>query len=95
MKIIYGLDLGVASIGWAAVELNDIGIYEIKGMGSRIIPYSDTEGDEFSKGVGESVNQQRTKDRTARKGLDRYQLRRTLLKKVLKENHLFPDAFLI
>jgi CRISPR-associated endonuclease Csn1 len=94
MKLIYGLDLGVASIGWAVVGISDDGSYEIRGMGSRIIPYSDTEGDEFTKGVGESANQQRTRDRTARKGLDRYQLRRTLLKKILKEADLLPDASL-
>jgi len=94
MKIIFGLDLGVASIGWSAVSLDDNGVYKIKGMGSRIIPYSDKEGDEFGKGVGESINQQRTKDRTTRKGLDRYQLRRTLLHKVLKENNIFPDILL-
>lgn len=94
MKIIYGLDLGVASIGWAVIGLKDDGIYEIKGMGSRIIPYSDSEGEEFSKGVGESINQQRTKDRTARKSLDRYQLRRALLKKVLKANNLLPNSSL-
>jgi CRISPR/Cas system Type II protein with McrA/HNH and RuvC-like nuclease domain len=42
MKLIYGLDLGVASIGWAVVGISDDGSYEIRGMGSRIIPYSDT-----------------------------------------------------
>ncbi|MEJ8844734.1 type II CRISPR RNA-guided endonuclease Cas9 [Lacibacter sp. H375] len=94
MKIIYGLDLGVASIGWAAIRINDDNNYKILGMGSRIIPYSDKEGDEFGKGVGESVNQQRTKDRTARKGLDRYQLRRTLLNQELKNNNLLPDRSL-
>lgn len=94
MKIIYGLDLGVASIGWAVIRIDDNNVYKIQGMGSRIIPYSDKEGDEFGKGVGESVNQQRTKDRTARKGLDRYQLRRTLLIQELKKNNLFPDGSL-
>ncbi len=92
MKIIYGLDLGVASIGWAVISVDDNGSNIIRGMGSRIIPYSDNEGDEFGKGVGESINQQRTKDRTARKGLDRYQLRRTLLTQTLRENKFFPDT---
>ncbi len=87
MKIIYGLDLGVASIGWAVISIGEDGIYKIEGMGSRIIPYSDTEGDEFGKGVGESVNQQRTTDRTSRKGLDRYQLRRTILNNLLIEHN--------
>lgn len=60
-------------------------------MGSRIIPYSDKEGDEFGKGTGESVNQQRTTDRTARKGEDRYQLRRKYLNRLLKEVDMLPD----
>lgn len=90
MKIIYGLDLGVASIGWAVISIDENGKYQIEGMGSRIIPYSDKEGDEFGKGVGESVNQQRTTDRTARKTLDRYQLRRRQLIRMLKENEMYP-----
>lgn len=91
MRIIYGFDLGVASIGWSVVVIQEDGKYQIKGMGSRIIPYSDKEGDEFGKGTGESVNQQRTTDRTARKGLDRYQLRRKYLNRILKENEMLPD----
>lgn len=93
-KIIYGLDLGVASIGWAVISIDENATYKIKGMGSRIIPYSDTEGDEFGKGVGESVNQQRTTARTSRKGLDRYQLRRTILTNLLKEKNWLPDQSL-
>lgn len=94
MKLIYGLDLGVASIGWAVISIDESSVYKIEGMGSRIIPYSDTEGDEFGKGVGESVNQQRTRDRTSRKGLDRYRLRRTTLNKILKEYQLLPEQSL-
>jgi len=91
MKLIYGLDLGVASVGWSVVTVSDNGKYAIQGMGSRIIPYSDSEGDEFGKGTGESINQQRTTNRTGRKGLDRYQLRRKLLNKLLTENKMLPD----
>ena len=93
-KIIYGLDLGVASIGWAVISINDNNEYQIEGMGSRIIPYSDTEGDEFGKGVGESANQQRTTNRTSRKGLDRYQLRRKFLYNILKEYNWFSQDLL-
>lgn len=95
MRIIYGLDLGVASLGWSVVGQSKDGKYEIKGMGSRIIPYSDKEGDEFGKGTGESVNQQRTTDRTSRKGLDRYQLRRKYLQQQLKANNMLPDDSLM
>lgn len=91
MRIIYGLDLGVASIGWSVISIDENEKYKIEGMGSRIIPYSDREGDEFGKGVGESVNQQRTIDRTARKTLDRYQLRRSRLIQLLQENKMLPN----
>ncbi|MGN6165562.1 MAG: type II CRISPR RNA-guided endonuclease Cas9 [Flavisolibacter sp.] len=92
MRIIYGLDLGVASIGWSVINISDEGRYSIKGIGSRIIPYSDKEGDEFGKGTGESVNQQRTTARSSRKGLDRYQLRRKLLNRLLTEKGMQPDS---
>lgn len=91
MKLVFGFDVGVASIGWSAVTTSDEGTNSIKGLGSRIIPYDENEGDEFGKGKGESANQQRTKDRTARKGLDRYQLRRKFLKKLLEEKGMLPD----
>ncbi len=86
-KKILGLDLGVTSIGWALVQLDNE--KKILGMGSRIIPYDSTEGADFGKGKGESKNQQRTAARTARKTLDRYQLRRKYLYNILKE-HLLP-----
>lgn len=91
MRIVYGLDLGVASIGWAVINVLENGEHIIKAMGSRIIPYSDKEGDEFGKGTGESVNQQRTVARTSRKGLDRYQLRRKYLLQLMKQNGMLPD----
>jgi CRISPR-associated endonuclease Csn1 len=92
MRIIYGLDLGVASIGWSVITISDEGEYSIKGLGSRIIPYNDKESDEFGKGTGESINQQRATNRTARKGLDRYQLRRKFLNHLLKEKEMLPDS---
>ena len=95
MKKILGLDLGSASIGWAVITENiDNGITNCKilGMGSRIIPYEGTEGKDFAKGTGESRNSLRTKARTARKGYDRYQLRRKYLVDALVKNQLYPDA---
>lgn len=94
MKKILGLDLGSASIGWALIaenEISGIGKTEILGLGSRIIPYDGTEGNDFAKGTGESRNSLRTKARTARKGYDRYQLRRKYLVDVLLRNGLMPD----
>ena len=94
MKKILGLDLGSASIGWALINENVVdGITknEILGLGCRIIPYEGTEGKDFDKGTGESRNSLRTQARTARKGYDRYQLRRKYLVETLIKNKMFPD----
>ncbi|MFA5647264.1 MAG: type II CRISPR RNA-guided endonuclease Cas9 [Bacteroidales bacterium] len=94
MKKILGLDLGSASIGWALISENDengVVKREILGMGSRIVPYEGTEGKDFEKGTGESRNFTRTKMRTARKGYDRYQLRRKYLADALVNSRMFPD----
>ncbi|MBU0488570.1 MAG: type II CRISPR RNA-guided endonuclease Cas9, partial [Bacteroidetes bacterium] len=93
MKKILGLDLGSASIGWAVISENISGNEtqrEILGMGSRIIPYDGTEGKDFAKGAGESRNSLRTLARTARKGYDRYQLRRKYLVEILVKNNMMP-----
>jgi CRISPR-associated endonuclease Csn1 len=97
MKKILGLDLGSASVGWAMIlEDNENGKAkcEIVGLGSRIIPYEGTEGKDFAKGTGESRNSERTKARTARKGYDRYQLRRKFLVDILVKNAMYPDEAL-
>jgi CRISPR-associated endonuclease Csn1 len=88
MKKILGLDLGTNSIGWALVDRD---ANKILGMGSRIIPYNGTEGQDFAKGTGESRNSLRTKARTTRKGYDRYQLRRKYLVDVLIKSGMIPD----
>ena len=90
MKRILGMDLGSASIGWALIEENN-NKTSIVGLGSRIIPYEGTEGKDFAKGTGESRNSLRTKARTARKGYDRYQLRRKYLVDALVKANMFPD----
>lgn len=97
MKKILGLDLGSASIGWAIIIENDEiakANNQILGLGSRIIPYEGTEGKDFAKGTGESRNSGRTKARTARKGYDRYQLRRKFLVDILIKNNMMPDKAL-
>ncbi len=93
MKKILGLDLGSASIGWALIEEKE-STAKIIALGSRIIPYDGTEGQDFAKGAGESRNSLRTKARTARKGYDRYQLRRKYLVDVLIKNGMMPDEHL-
>ncbi|WP_273162287.1 type II CRISPR RNA-guided endonuclease Cas9 [Bacteroides fluxus] len=93
MKRILGLDMGSASIGWAIIE-EDGNVIKIIALGSRIIPYNGTEGQDFVKGAGETRDALRTKNRTARKGYDRYQLRRKYLVDVLVKNDMMPDESL-
>lgn len=97
MKKILGLDLGVASVGWAMISEEDISgkvNHEILGLGSRIIPYEGTEGRDFVKGSGESRNSLRTIARTTRKGYDRYQLRRKFLIQELLKHNMYPSDYL-
>ncbi len=92
-KNILGLDLGVTSIGWALTQEDDKGT-DIIDMGSRIIPLSSDDRDEFSKGNKISKNQNRTQKRTQRKGYDRYQQRRDNLMELLNNNGMMPDSSL-
>ncbi|MCY4161634.1 MAG: type II CRISPR RNA-guided endonuclease Cas9 [Flavobacteriaceae bacterium] len=98
MKRVLGLDLGVASIGWALVNEKEKDIEEssIVKLGVRAIQY-DTFGKsdgtesndpkkDFAKGKGLSPNASRTKYRGARRRLQRYKLRRDYLKKLLIKN---------
>lgn len=96
MRKILGLDLGVGSIGWSLIETdaNDNPV-AILGMGSRIVPLSTDDANEFSSGNAISKNQKRTQKRTQRKGYDRYQLRRALLTEKLRELGMLPDERLI
>lgn len=92
MKKILGLDLGIASIGWALV--NEAEAKEEKSsitkLGVRVIHYdtfTNGEGqeikgsaaDEFCKGKSVSPNAARTKARSMRRSLQRYKLRRKVL----------------
>lgn len=108
MKIL-GLDLGTTSIGWALInEDENIEKSSIIKLGTRIIQYDnfskvdktgvvseskDPAGD-FMAGRGLSPNADRTKKRGARRMLDRYQLRRKNLLKILKEQHIIDDNFI-
>lgn len=96
MKKILGLDLGVGSIGWSLIQTEDNGDpVGILGMGSRIVPLSTDDANEFSSGNAISKNQKRTQKRTQRKGYDRYQLRRAFLTEKLRELGMLPDERLI
>ena len=93
---VLGLDLGVGSIGWCLITLDkDEKPQSILGMGSRIVPLSTDDATEFTQGKAISKNKMRTVARTIRKGMDRYQLRREALKKVLSEHGMLPDESLI
>ena len=93
---VLGLDLGVGSIGWCLITLdNDEKPQSILGMGSRIVPLSTDDATEFTQGKAITKNKMRTVARTIRKGMDRYQLRREALKKVLREHGMLPDEALI
>lgn len=90
-KHILGLDLGVGSIGWALIESEEDSPKRIVGMGSRIVPLTKDDSDQFSKGQAITKNADRTAKRTARKGYDRYQMRRAILTQVLRQNDMLPE----
>jgi CRISPR-associated endonuclease Csn1 len=92
MKKILGLDIGTNSIGWALI-LEPQAItesYQIGGMGVRIIPLSPDENDEFTKGNAISKNAKRTQKRGARRNLQRYKLRRQILRNILQALGMIP-----
>lgn len=92
-KKILGLDLGTNSIGWALIEVAN-NERKIIAMGTRIIPLSTDEKDEFDSGNSISKNQKRRQRRVQRRGYDRYQLRRKALTEVLMQNKMFdPQLF--
>jgi len=81
MKRVLGLDLGVASIGWAYIleAENENETSEIVRMGVRIVPVSHDEKKRFMDGKTETPTQIRRIKRGMRRNLDRYQLRRDKL----------------
>ena len=90
MKNILGLDLGLSSIGWSVIRENSEE-QELVAMGSRVVSLTAAELSSFTQGNGVSINSQRTQKRTQRKGYDRYQLRRTLLRNKLDTLGMLPD----
>lgn len=93
---ILGLDLGTNSIGWALIEIDDENNpISILGMGSRIIPLSSDDRDQFNKGQTITKNRDRTTARTQRKGYDRRQSRKSGLKELLTQYNIFPGKELM
>lgn len=97
MKKILGLDLGVGSIGWCLIGVDDENPRNNKiiGIGTRIIPLSVDETTGFTKGNGETPCSQRTTMRSMRRGMDRYQQRRKALASVLESNGMKFDRDLL
>ncbi len=97
MKKILGLDLGSTSIGWAFVHEaeNEHEKTEIVGAGVRIVSLTTDEIGDFSKGQAISTNQERTLKRGARRGLQRYKLRRYYLLSTLKNYGIIDADFVL
>jgi len=92
-KTILGLDLGTTSIGWALVkEGKDADIIK---TGVRIIPLSSDEIQNFEKGKSITTNADRTLKRSARRGLQRYKLRREHLMNILISNNLISKESIL
>ncbi len=89
MKTVLGLDLGVASIGWAIVK-EDKNKQELIRTGVRVIPIDSTIASDFEKGNPVSKNKDRTLKRQARRNNHRYKLRKNFLTEFLAKNNLWP-----
>ena len=58
MKNVLGLDLGVGSVGWCLISFaEDYTPHEILAMGSRIVPLSADDTNQFTKGQAITKNQ--------------------------------------
>lgn len=93
MKKVLGLDLGTTSIGWALVneKENSDEKSSIIRTGVRVIPITTDESNDFQKGKSSTINSDRTSKRSARRGLQRFKLRRNELIKILKQNNLITN----
>ena len=97
MQIIFGLDLGVASIGWAIVAQNPIKKEknQVLDCGVRIMPLNSDEIKEFGKGGNVPTNVARRIARGTRRNLQRFRLRRHLLNRALTDLGMLPDQRLL
>lgn len=95
MRKILGLEIGTASIGWAYVQEaeNSTENSSIIGCGVRIVPHAPGEEGAFTSGVEFSLNAQRSLKRRARRGLQRFKLRRAALLEALAQADIIPMDF--
>lgn len=93
LQNILGLDLGTNSIGWAFVKEAEHSNEEssIEKIGVRVNPLTTDEQTNFEKGKPITTNAGRTLNRSARRNLQRFKLRRDNLIKILKQNHFISD----
>lgn len=87
-KLIFGLDLGTTSIGFAVVKeaQNKEEQSEILKLGVRVNPLTVDEKSNFEKGRPLTTNADRTLKRSARRNLQRFKLRRKNLIEILIKN---------
>lgn len=97
MKKILGLDLGVASIGWAFVreDSKNSENNSIIKVGVRVNPLTVDEQINFEKGKPITTNAGRTLGRSARRNLQRFKLRRTNLIDVLNKGNILKKGDLL
>lgn len=91
-KKILGLDLGIASIGWALVEESKNESSKIIKLGVRVNPLTTNEKKKFEEGKAITTNSNRTKNRSARRNLQRFKLRRDKLIKILLANNFIDKS---
>ena len=96
MKKVLGIDLGVASVGWALVNQGEEGEKSsIIAAGDRIVPFKDNEQKDFEAGKSVTTNSDRRMKRSARRNLQRYKLRRQVLRNLLKEQGWIDDESIL
>ena len=97
MKTILGLDLGTNSIGWAVVkEAENIDEQSsIIRLGVRVNPLTVDEKNNFEKGATITTAADRTLKRCSRRNLQRFKLRRDVLKRILLENNIIKAGTLL
>ena len=96
MKKILGLDLGTTSIGWSFINEadNENETSSIINTGVRIVPLTTDEEADFKKGNTISINADRTLKRGARRGLQRFKLRRNALLEIFSKIKFIPSNYI-
>ncbi len=92
MKKILGLDIGIASIGWAYVEENNEKSRIIRS-GVRIVPVTEHE-DDFRAGRSISINADRTRYRGMRRNNQRWKARRDKMLALLRERDMYDEVLI-